>query len=167
MGHTRYYLELPREHQVPIVGRFPDGHVVRREIRPEPALTRMLYTDVGRDYGWTDRLTWPEEKWRFHFMKPQVEFWVLWAINVPAGYFELRREDDEVSVEIAYFGLRPPYTGQGMGGRLLAHAVREARRLGDRVWVHTCTKDHPYALANYEARGFRIFKTEAIEPSGS
>jgi len=27
-----------------------------------------------------------------------------------------------------------------------------------RVWLHTCTLDHPSALANYKARGFRIFK---------
>ena len=42
MGHQRFYLELPRE-QVPIVGLFPDGHVLRREILPEPHLSRLLY----------------------------------------------------------------------------------------------------------------------------
>jgi GNAT superfamily N-acetyltransferase len=163
MGHTRYYLELPRNHEVPIVGRFPDGHVLRREILPEPGLSRLLYTEVGRDYGWTDRLEWTNQKWMYHFMKPQMQLWVLWAVTEPAGYFELRREDDdEDSVEIAYFGLRPQYTGQGMGGRLLACAVKHARECGRRVWVHTCTKDHPHALPNYEARGFRVFRTEEI-----
>jgi hypothetical protein len=29
-----------------------------------------------------------------------------------------------------------------------------------RVWVHTCTLDHPGALANYQARGFAIYKVE-------
>ena len=29
-----------------------------------------------------------------------------------------------------------------------------------RVWVHTCSLDHPHALANYQARGFRIFRVE-------
>jgi hypothetical protein len=28
-----------------------------------------------------------------------------------------------------------------------------------RVWLHTCSLDHPAALANYQARGFRIFDT--------
>jgi hypothetical protein len=29
-----------------------------------------------------------------------------------------------------------------------------------RVWVHTCTLDHPSALKNYQARGFSLYKTE-------
>ena len=32
-----------------------------------------------------------------------------------------------------------------------------------RVWVHTCDLDGPASLANYQARGFRIFKTERLE----
>ncbi|MER0684083.1 GNAT family N-acetyltransferase, partial [Pseudomonas aeruginosa] len=32
-------------------------------------------------------------------------------------------------------------------------------------WVHTCTFDHPAALGNYQARGFRIFKQEETELS--
>ena len=29
-----------------------------------------------------------------------------------------------------------------------------------RDWVHTCSLDHPQALSNYQARGFRIYRTE-------
>jgi GNAT superfamily N-acetyltransferase len=162
MGHQRFYLELPRETEVPIVGLFPDGHVLRREILPEPHLSRLLYVEVGSDYQWTDRLEWTDRQWTYHFMKPQLQLWVLWAVTQPAGYFELRREDDDESVEIAYFGLRPAFTGRGLGGRLLACAVKHARDIGPRVWLHTCTKDHPHALTNYEARGFRIFRTDEI-----
>ena len=32
----------------------------------------------------------------------------------------------------------------------------------NKVWVHTCTLDHPNALKNYLARGMTIFKTEKI-----
>ncbi len=164
MSHTRYYLDLDPEVPVPIVGRFPDGYTLTREILAPPNLTRLLYIEVGSAYGWVDRLTWTEQKWQFHFMKPQLQFWVLWSVTEPAGYFELWRGDDEQdSVEIAYFGLRSAFIGKGMGGLLLAHAVKHARAFGRRVWVHTCTKDHPHALSNYEKRGFRIFKTEAIE----
>jgi hypothetical protein len=31
------------------------------------------------------------------------------------------------------------------------------------VWLHTCSFDHPAALPNYLARGFRVFKTESYE----
>jgi hypothetical protein len=30
----------------------------------------------------------------------------------------------------------------------------------ERVWVHTCSLDGPHALANYQARGMRVFKVE-------
>jgi hypothetical protein len=41
--------------------------------------------------------------------------------------------------------------------------VKQAREIGPRVWLHTCTKDHPHALSNYQARGFQVFRTETIE----
>jgi hypothetical protein len=34
-----------------------------------------------------------------------------------------------------------------------------AQRPG-RVWVHTCSRDHPAALANYQARGMRVYRVE-------
>lgn len=162
MGDQKFYLELPPEAAEPPIERFPDGHVVRREQLPEPHLSRLLYTEVGRDHQWTDRLEWTDRQWIYHFMKPQLQLWVLWAVTEPAGYFELRRDNDDERVEIAYFGLRPEFLGRGLGGRLLACAVKHAREIGPRVWVHTCTKDHPHALANYQARGFRIVRTEEI-----
>ncbi len=162
MEHTRFFLELPRDTEVPLGEPFPDGHVIRHEKRPEPHLCRLLYEEVGRDHQWSDRLEWSDNQWTYHFMRPQLQLWVLWAVTDPAGYFELRREDDDVSVEIAYLGLRPEYTGRGLGRRLLASAVKQARELGSRVWVHTCTKDHPHALPNYHARGFRIIRTEDL-----
>ena len=79
-----------------------------------------------------------------------------------AGYYELRR-DDEGGVEIAYFGLLPGFIGRGLGGALLTSAIEDAWRTTSsvsRVWVHTCTLDHPSALGNYQARGMVIYKQE-------
>ena len=33
----------------------------------------------------------------------------------------------------------------------------------NRVWVHTCTLDHPNAIENYKSRGMKIFKTEILK----
>jgi len=42
---------------------------------------------------------------------------------------------------------------------LLTHGLEEAWRMGpSRVWLHTCTLDHPAALPNYLARGMTIYK---------
>lgn len=68
------------------------------------------------------------------------------------------------NVEIAYFGLLPQFIGKGFGGHLLTRAVEQAWAMGARrVWVHTCTLDGPAALANYQARGFRIYKEVVSE----
>ena len=80
-----------------------------------------------------------------------------------AGYFELRRDDDD-SIEIAYIGLLPAFVGRGLGRCLLSAAVERAWACGARrVWLHTCSFDHPAALPNYLARGFRVYKKESYE----
>jgi GNAT superfamily N-acetyltransferase len=81
-----------------------------------------------------------------------------------AGYYELRRVAEDGSVEIAYFGIVPGEYGRGLGKHLLSCAVRDAWALRPRrVWLHTCTLDHPSALPNYIARGFIPYKTETYE----
>ena len=81
-----------------------------------------------------------------------------------AGYYELRRVRDDDSVELAYFGIVAAEFGRGFGKHLLSCAVRDAWALRpSRVWVHTCTLDHPNALPNYVARGFVPYKTEEYE----
>jgi ribosomal protein S18 acetylase RimI-like enzyme len=121
---------------------------------------RYLYTEVGRAHHWTDRLGWSEETVRRHLDNPAISLWLLSWEGAPAGYFELRKEGDE-AVEIAYFGLLPEYVGRGWGKFLLTEAVRTAWSLGPtRVWLHTCTLDHPAALPNYLRRGFRRVREE-------
>ena len=65
--------------------------------------------------------------------------------------------------ELAFIGLVPELAGQGHGRWLLAEAVRRAWRDGvDRVHVHTCSLDHPAALAAYRRAGFTPYK-RAVE----
>ena len=49
------------------------------------------------------------------------------------------------------------------GGYLLSEAIKICFKIGsNRVWVHTCSLDHKYALKNYQARGMKIFKSETV-----
>lgn len=143
--------------------------IVRAEV-PSPAFSRFLYTAVGADNDWTDRLEWRGEQWLAFLDRPGVETWVAYERGTPAGYIELEPQDAGV-VEITYFGLLPSFRGRRIGGHLLTWGVGRAWDLAERapglpptkrVWVHTCSKDGPYALDNYRRRGFRVFdvKTE-------
>lgn len=128
--------------------------------QPMPELNRFLYTAVGGDWYWTDRLPWTYRQWHGYLNRPELETWVLSASGVPAGYFELEMQSGH-NVEVAYFGVLPAFIGQGLGGHLLTAAVERAWTMGaKRVWLHTCSLDHPNALKHYCARGFRIYKKE-------
>jgi GNAT superfamily N-acetyltransferase len=109
-----------------------------------------------------DRLPWTDEEIQAYLGDPAVSLWVLTVADEIAGYFELMADEgDHEAIQIAYFGLMPSFTGRGLGGYLLTEAVERAWEAGARrVWVHTCSLDHPAALPNYLKRGFTIFKTE-------
>ncbi len=144
--------------------------LVRAEI-PGPEFNRFLYTAVGGDLHWTDRLSWSWQQWWDWLERPGVETWVAWVWGTPAGYAELEPQPGG-QVEVAYFGLLPAFTGQRLGGHLLWHALDQAWTLGERtealestrrVWVHTCSLDSPAALQNYQARGMRVYDTVPAE----
>jgi ribosomal protein S18 acetylase RimI-like enzyme len=134
--------------------------VIGRVDRPTAALWRFLYTEVGREHRWFDRLPWTDAQAQAYLDDPAISLWLATVDGETAGYFELRREAGG-AVEIAYIGLLPQYTGRGLGGALLTGAVERAWESGAaRVWLHTCSFDHPAAIPNYLARGFSIFRTE-------
>lgn len=158
---VRTYLEMDAPDRLTGRAPIPPGYLVRRE-SGDPDLYRELYEGVGTEYHWRDRRAWSDEQLHAHLAKPTVSLWVLWQASAPRGFFELDRHNDG-SVEIAYFGLMPMGIGQGLGRALLTKAVDAAwslRPAPARVWLHTCTLDHPAALANYLARGFQVTRTE-------
>jgi len=81
--------------------------------------------------------------------------------NGPTRHTPHVTRHSEAEIEIAYFGLLPEFIGRGLGGTLLTSAIENAwawSPVPSRIWVHTCNRDHPSALANYQARGFKICK---------
>jgi len=157
---TRTYLELASPSDLRPVDQPDPAPRIERLGECPASFYRYLYAEVGRAFRWTDRLGWSDDTIRAHLATPGLSLWLLTWEAAPAGYFELKPHDDG-SVEIAYFGLLPEYIGRGWGKYLLSEAVREAWRLGPtRVWLHTCTLDHPAALPNYLGRGFRPVREE-------
>jgi len=151
-----WYLEMlhPRELSAKVLP--PKTQLIRQEI-PLPAMNRFFYHEVGMLWHWTNRLSWNGEQWRNWVEREALQTWMLLFQGTPAGYFELEAEDTEV--ELAYFGLLPPFLGIGLGGGLLSAAVEKAWGMkAKRIWLHTCSLDHPHALKNYQARGFKIYR---------
>lgn len=127
---------------------------------PLPELNRFLYTAVGGDWYWVDRLPWTYAQWQQAIGGANHRTFICYSRGTPAGYYELHKNDDG-SVEISYFGLIGQFHGRGIGGWLLSQCLKDAWGWGaNRVWVHTCTLDHPAALSNYLARGLKAYDRE-------
>ncbi|MFI8851152.1 GNAT family N-acetyltransferase [Streptomyces sp. 891-h] len=168
---TTWYLEQTAPGQL-TPARVPDpsaGVTVHRAEVPSPEFSRFLYASVGADNTWIDRLPWPYEQWRRFLERPGVETWVAYVRGTPAGFIELDGAAEAGTVEVSYFGLLPAFRGRGIGGHLLSVGVARAWDLADRweghpatglVWLHTCSLDGRHARANYERRGFRVYRTE-------
>ena len=126
---------------------------------PAPELNRHMYFAVGGPHFWLERRSWSPEQWKMHFAdQGRVETWLLSAGGIPAGYVELEPRPDN-AVEIKYFGLLPAFVDKGIGGHLLTCAMERAFAMGAQtIKLDTCDLDHPHAIRNYLARGFREVK---------
>jgi GNAT superfamily N-acetyltransferase len=98
-----------------------------------------------------------------------VTIHVLRVDGEDAGYFELDWKPDDSgvikNVELLYFGLVPAFIGKKIGPWFLNQALQLIRSKVPqaRIWVHTCSWDHPKAYSTYERAGFKWFKEE-VEP---
>jgi GNAT superfamily N-acetyltransferase len=122
---------------------------------PEPKKYRALFRRIGAPWLWFSRLVMDDTRLRSIIHDPDVAiFAAIDGAGIEVGFLELDfRKNAET--EISYFGLIPDLAGQGHGRWLMAQALaRGWRRETQRVWLHTCTLDHPSALNFYRAQGF-------------
>ena len=159
---TIWHLEMRSPDELkPKRAKLKEFVITKAEI-PSAELQRFLYTAVGRNWYWIDRLPWNLQEWHAWTDRPELHTFVAYLRGTPAGYYNLEEQADG-DVEIVYFGLMPDFAGQGLGGAMLTDALEHAWALGaKRIHVNTCSLDGPAALTNYQARGLKIFKTETV-----
>jgi GNAT superfamily N-acetyltransferase len=168
------YLEMSARNQLRPKRITDESFQIRELSEPNWVFNRDMYFAVGENWAWIDKRPWTDEQWKEYALAPELRTFAAYYDNTLAGYYELRRESElstaslrpdapKGGVEIAYFGLLPEFIGRGLGGALLTSAIEEAWRISpppSRVWVHTCNRDHPQALANYKARGMEVYREE-------
>jgi len=155
------YLEM-RERSRASLTAAPANISVRKVSKPDLDWYRKLYRAVGQEWLWFSRLLMSDQELAGTIHDERVDLYVLADGKEDKGLLELdRRAASEV--EIAYFGLTADLLGQGAGRYLMERALAAAWDSGPgRVWVHTCTLDHPRALSFYIKAGFSPYK-RAIE----
>ncbi len=138
-----------------------------RRLDPAPGLRRLrldwfrdLYRRVGEEWLWFSRIRMPDAELAARLHSPQLEVYALVDGNSDEGLLELDfREPGQC--EIGMFGVTAKLIGTGAGRWLMNRALDIAwSRPVTRVWLHTCTFDHPAALAFYQRSGFRAFRRQ-------
>ncbi|MGE7206873.1 GNAT family N-acetyltransferase [Sphingomonas sp. NPDC019816] len=122
---------------------------------PDLTKYRTLFRRVGTPWLWFSRLVMTDAALAAIIHDPAVTvFAVVDRTGIEVGMLELDHRQPG-ACEIGYFGLIPELAGQGHGRWLMAQALMRAWTAQvERVWVHTCTLDHPSALNFYRAQGF-------------
>jgi len=123
--------------------------------KPDPDRYRTLFRRVGEPWLWFSRLAMAERDLLAIIHDPAVRvFAATDPRRIEIGMIELDfRQPGQC--EISYFALVPELAGKGHGRWLMAQALALAWRSGiERVWLHTCTLDHPSALNFYRRQGF-------------
>ncbi len=133
---------------------------LRRVDNPGLDWFRNLYRRVGEEWLWFSRIRMPDAELAARLHAPQFEVYALVDDGLDEGFLELDfRESGQC--EIGMFGVTPKLVGTGAGRWLMRRALDIAwSRPVERVWLHTCTFDHPAALAFYQRSGFRAFRRQ-------
>ncbi|MEA2823160.1 MAG: hypothetical protein QOJ86_5164 [Bradyrhizobium sp.] len=133
---------------------------LRRVPAPDLDWFRDLYRRVGEEWLWFSRLQMTDKELAAIIRSPMIEAHALVHEGRDEGLLELDfREAGQC--ELAFFGVTADLIGRGAGRWLMNRALELAwSRPVARVWVHTCTLDHPSALAFYQRSGFRAFRRQ-------
>lgn len=137
-----------------------DGLTLRHVVDPDLDWFRHLYRRVGEDWLWFSRLQMTDAQLASIIRAQGVDVYALEHEGRDLGLLELdfRTLGD---CELAFFGVTAKLIGGGGGRYLMNRALELAwARPIKRLWVHTCTFDHPAALAFYQRSGFRPFRRQ-------
>lgn len=135
-----------------------NGLSVRQVAAPATAWYRRVYSRIGLDWLWISAVLMPEERLAADLADPATLILTLLRDQDDIGLAELKFSAP-AEVEIVVFGVIPEAVGTGAASVLMRAALAAAFRPGvSRVWLHTCTFDHPAAVPFYLRHGFRAYK---------
>jgi len=138
----------------------PGAWSLRKVDTPALDWYRDIFRRVGEDWLWFSRARMTDADLAAIINAPGIEIYALAVDGRDEGLLELDfREPSQC--ELVYFGVTAGLIGTGAARFLMNRALERAWSNGvRRVWVHTCTLDHPSAVAFYQRSGFRPFRRQ-------
>jgi GNAT superfamily N-acetyltransferase len=133
---------------------------LRRVEHPDLDWFRALYRRIGEEWLWFARLRMSDAELAALIQPRSAEIHALVSDGRDEGLLHLDFSTDG-QCELSLFGVTAKLVGSGAGRFLMNRALERAWSQGiSRVWVHTCSFDHPNALAFYQRSGFRAFRRQ-------
>ena len=159
----RFFLEIKKNKKKKQAPLFPEKIKVYLEKRKDININKFFYRQVGKEHFWRDRLLWSDKEWNKYINNKNLETGIIKLGGELIGFYEQEYHRDKNEIELIQMGILKEYQGKKFGSFLLEYIIYEAfSKNAERIWVHTCSLDHKYALENYISKGFKIFKEETI-----
>ena len=135
---------------------------LRKVAHPGTDWFRELYLRIGAEWMWYARMKMSDADLAAKIQSPHVDVCALVHEGRDEGLLELDFREAG-ACEIGMFGVTANLFGTGAGRWLMDRTLELAwSRDVSRVWLHTCTFDHPTALALYQRSGFRPFRRQIV-----
>ena len=142
----------------------PQRACLYHQLSPDLDWYRALFRAVGVPWLWFSRLLLNDEELKAILCHSKIQVYHVTVDGMSVGFMELDRRKIG-QVEIAFFGLKPSFIRCGIGSAMMQETLQLAwhgDELVERIWLHTCTLDHPGALIFYQSHGFQVYK-RAVE----
>jgi GNAT superfamily N-acetyltransferase len=152
------HLEMRERPLLPAVSLGPWS--LRRVDHPDLDWFRELYRRVGAEWLWFSRLRMSDAELAALVQSPAAEICALVHDGRDEGLLHLDFSG-AAECELSLFGVTAKLVASGAGRFLMNRALERAwSQAITRFWVHTCSFDHPNALAFYQRAGFRPFRRQ-------
>ena len=159
----RYFLEIKKNNKINVPLVFPSNVKISSQNNKDFNINKFFYRQVGKDHFWRDRLLWSDKEWKKYINNKNLETGIMKVNDKLVGFYEQEFHKSQNEMELIQMGILKEFQGKKLGSFLLQYIVQNTfSRDIERLWVHTCSLDHKYALNNYLSKGLKIFKKEEV-----
>ncbi|MCA1955909.1 GNAT family N-acetyltransferase [Zymomonas sp.] len=126
---------------------------------PKTDSYRDLFIKIGSPWLWFSRLELNDTALNSLITHPEIEIYRLIDSDnriVAMVELDFRQKD---KCEIVFFGLENAYIGKRLGHPMMVQTLKKAWKSDIHcVWLHSCSFDHPAALAFYQKHHFHPYQ---------
>ena len=160
----RFFLELKKKSKLNQLINPPKNVKILPEVKKDININKFFYRHVGKEHFWRDRLLWTDREWKIYINNKNLETGIIKINNDMIGFYEQEFHKDKNEIELIQMGILKEHQGKKFGSYLLKYIIQNnLSRDIERLWVHTCSLDHKYALNNYLSKGLSIYRKEEVD----